>query len=116
MKTRVALIAPNMDGVKNGINRIQPSCAVVLLAAILRQKGYEVFVRDTALEGYDNQVVCPDGKTVTIGESDEKIASWISGTNCDYLGISVLFSSLACHAWNFARIAKDVNPGIKVIV
>lgn len=116
MNKKIALVSPNMNGTKNGVNRIQPSHAIALLAAILRQEGYEVFVRDTALEGYDNQVPYGDGKMVAVGESDEKIASWVSAVKPDYLGISILFSNLAPHAWNIARITKKINPGIKVVV
>ncbi|MBC8373131.1 MAG: radical SAM protein [Phycisphaerae bacterium] len=116
MKKRVALISPNLNGTPNGVNRIQPSHPLCLFATILREKGYEVFVRDTALEGYENQIMRDDGKTVVIGESDEQIVTWLSEIRPDFVGISVLFSNLAPHAWNVGSLARRVNPDVKVIV
>ena len=115
-KGRIAIISPNMNGVKDGINRIQPGHNVGIFAAILKEKGYDVFFRDTALEGYHNQTIQSDGVTITIGETNEQIASWLSKVNPDYLIITILFSNLASHAWNTARISKKVNPECIVVV
>lgn len=114
-KAKVLLMAPNIKGMKDGINRLQPGLGVGYLAAVLRQAGHEVLIRDTALEGHENRKELND-KMVLIGESDEAIASYISNTNPDVLGISVLFSNMIDHAHTIARIAKDVNPEIKVVL
>jgi len=115
-KCRIAIISPNMNGVKGGVNRIQPGHNVGIIAEIFKKQGNEVFFRDTALEGYNNQVINKDGISVSIGESDEQIFSWLFKINPDYLLISVLFSNLASHAWNTAKIAKKANPDCIVIV
>ena len=115
-KERIAIISPNMNGVKDGVNRIQPGHNVGILAEIFKNQGHEVFFRDTALEGYSNQVEHEDGITVSIGETDDQIIEWLSKANPTYVLISVLFSNLASHAWNAAKLAKKVNPSCIVIV
>ena len=115
-KGRVLLISPNLKGMKGGINRIQPSLGIGYLAAVLEKEGHEVFVRDTALEGHDNEVVLKDGRTIVIGEPDESIANYIASINPDIVGISVLFSNLAEHAHTIAGIVKEVSSGSKVIL
>lgn len=116
MKKKVIFFSPNMKGIKDGINRIQPSLGVGYLAAATEKAGYEVFVRDTALEGYENQAVLDDGKTVLIGESNVQIEKYIQNIQPDVIGISVLFSNLAPHAHAIAKIAKKINPGIAVLL
>ena len=115
-KAKVALLTPNLKGIKGGVNRIQPSLGVGYLAAVLQREGHEVHVRDTALERYDNQVLLEDGRTVFIGETDTEIADYIGNINPDVVGISVLFSNLAEHAHSIARIVKEVKPDTYVVV
>ncbi|QPJ64473.1 MAG: radical SAM protein [Candidatus Nitrohelix vancouverensis] len=115
-KGRILLISPNLRGVDGGINRIQPGLGVGYLAAVLEREGHEVYIRDTALEGHSNKILQPDGQTILIGETDEQIASFISDLKPDIVGISVLFSNLAEHAHTVARIIKEVNPAIHVVM
>jgi len=115
-KGKILLISPNLKGVAGGINRIQPGLGVGYLAGVLERDGHEVHVRDTALEGHDNQVLQADGKTILIGEDDAAIGRYIEGLNPDILAISVLFSNLSEHAHTVARIAKRVNPRIVVVM
>ena len=115
-KGKILLISPNLKGIQDGINRIQPGLGIGYLAAVLEKNGHEVFVRDTALEGHYNEKPLDDKKTILIGESDNAIANYISNLNPDIIGISVLFSNLADHAYQISRIAKKVNPGIQVIL
>jgi len=112
---KVLLVTPNIRGIKNGINRLQPSLGVGYLAAVLRQAGHKVYIRDTALEGYSNRQDI-DERMVLIGETDEDIASYIAEINPDVLGISVLFSNMIEHAYRIAGIAKGVNSEIKVVL
>ncbi len=113
---RILLVSPNLKGIKGGMNRIQPGLGIGYLAAVLEREGHEVHVRDTALESRDTEVLLGDGETILIGESDAEIADYISDLNPDIVGISVLFSNLAENAHTVARIAKEVNPRIKVIM
>lgn len=108
-------MAPNIKGTINGINRIQPGLGIGYLGGVLREAGYDVHIRDTALEGYHNEKYLGDN-LVLIGESDDSIASYIADLNPDIVGISAVFSNLIGHAHTIARIAKDVNPEIKVVL
>jgi len=114
-KTKILLLTPNLKGIKNGLNRIQPGLGIGYLGAVLREAGHEVHIRDTALEGYNREEII-DEKMILIGESDDTIASYISNLNPDIIGISILFSNLIDHAHTLAKIAKEVNPKIKVIL
>ena len=116
MKKKVLLISPNIKGIKDGINRIQPSLGMGYLAAVLLNGGYDVYVHDSALEGYNNKVLLDDNKTLLIGESDKQLANYISRIQPDIVGISVLFSNLAEHAHSIARIVKNINPETPVIL
>lgn len=114
-KARVLLMTPNIKGVRDGVNRVQPGLGIGYLGAVLREAGHEVYIRDTALEGYHKEKRLDD-KMVLIGEPDDTIASYISNLNPDIIGISALFSNLMGHAHIIAKIAKDVNPRIKVVL
>ena len=113
---KILLLSPNMKGMKDGINRIQPSLGLGYLASVLEEKGYQVFVRDTALEDYGNQKLLEDGKTVFIGETNDAIQTYIEKIKPDAVGISVLFSNLAAHAFTIAEIVKKINPKTPVIL
>jgi magnesium-protoporphyrin IX monomethyl ester (oxidative) cyclase len=115
-KNKILLISPNLKGVKGGVNRIQPSLGIGYLAAVLEQKGHDVYVRDTALEGYNREVPLENKRMVQIGESEESIADYVSNLKPDIVGISVLFSNLAEHAHTIANIVKKIDRSIKVIL
>jgi len=109
-------MSPNLKGVKGGVNRIQPSLGLGYLAAVLEREGHEVHIRDTALEGHDNELLLKDGKTIMRGESDAEIGKYVLSLGPDIVGISILFSNLAEHAHRIAKIVKEVDPGIKVVM
>lgn len=109
--SRIALISPNMLGTVDGVNRIAPGHGIAIIGAMLRQAGHEVFIRDTALEGYENRDVL-FGNTCRIGESDEHIKAWIEEISPDYLGVSVPFSSMITHAVRCTALAKEVDASI----
>ncbi len=54
-KGRVLLISPNMRGLDDGVNRIQPSLGLMLIASMLINAGHKVKIHDAALEGWDNK-------------------------------------------------------------
>ena len=114
-KARVILISPNLKGVSGGVNRVMPGLGIGYLAAVLRQAGHEVFIRDTALEGYYNEVLLDD-KLILIGETDAQIRDYIADIHPDFVGISALFSNLMSHAHTVARITKEVDPNINVVL
>lgn len=109
-------MTPNIRGLEDSINRIQPSHGVGILAGRLREMGHEVLIRDTALEGYDRIVPNLDGRTVTIGESEEDTARYIEDFDPDVVAVSVLFSNLIEHGKSIVGLTKKINPGIKTIL
>ena len=56
-KGKVLLITPNLKGISDGVNRIQPSLGLMLIAPILEQHGHQVKIYDTALSGWDNRKI-----------------------------------------------------------
>ena len=41
-KAKVLLITPNLKGIADGVNRIQPSLGLMLIAPILEKNGHKV--------------------------------------------------------------------------
>ena len=116
-KGKVLLITPNLKGIGDGVNRIQPSLGLMLMAQMLKDDGHEVKIHDTALDGWNNRkVLDPVNNVVLIGQSDKEISKVISNFAPDVIAISVLFSNLLESAHNIARLAKKINKNIKVIL
>ncbi len=116
-KARVLFITPNLKGMDDGVNRIQPSLGVMLIAGMLEHHGHIVKIHDTALEGWDNRIIVDaKKKKVMIGQSDEDIKKVISNFSPDVVAISVLFSNFLNSAHNIAKLTKQVNNKIKVVL
>jgi len=56
-KAKVLLFSPNLKGMDDGVNRIQPSLGVMLIAAMLEREGHDVRIHDSALEGWDHRIL-----------------------------------------------------------
>lgn len=116
-KARVLLLTPNLKGMDDGVNRIQPSLGVMLIAAMLEKHGHIVKIHDTALEGWNHRIIVDEKKKkVMIGQSDGDIKKVISDFSPDIVAISVLFSNFLNSAHNIAKLTKEVNKNIKVIL
>ena len=116
-KGRILIMTPNLKGMDDGVNRIQPSLGVMLIAAMLERHGHEVKIHDTALEGWENRIIVDQKKKkVMIGQSDEQIKDVIRNFAPDVVAISVLFSNFLTSAHNIAKLAKEVNKDIKVVL
>jgi len=116
-KSKILLVTPNLKGIKDGLNRIQPPLGLMLFAQVLLDEGHEVKIHDFALEGWNNRVDLNEKeKLILIGQTDEQVAKVISDFNPDLLGISILFQNLIEHAQNVAKIAKKVCPKTKVVI
>ena len=107
-KGRILLITPNLKGVKDGLNRIQPSLGLMTIAQSLIDNNHEVKIYDTALEGWDNMVDLGNNK-VMIGQSDKEIENVIREFNPDIVGISILFSNLNQSGHTIAGIVKKMS-------
>ena len=104
-KAKILLITPNLIGIKDGLNRIQPSLGLMTIAQSLLNNNHIVKIHDTALEGWHNKVDLDDNK-IMIGQTDEKIEEVIREFNPDLIGISILFSNLNQSGHNIAKLAK----------
>ena len=115
-KTRILLITPNLKGISDGTNRIQPSLGLMLIGELLIQDGHEIKIYDSALDGWQNRKLIDEkNKIVLIGDNDEVIKNKISDFNPDIVAISVLFSNLLESAHNIANITKKIKPNILTI-
>ena len=115
-KKKILLIAPNLNGVTTGLNRIQPPLGLMLIATSLENAGHIVKIHDTALEGWYTRKEISSRGLVEIGQTDEEILNVIKDFNPSVVGISVLFSNLLSSAHNIARLAKKVNNQIITII
>ena len=116
-KAKILMISPNMRGLDDGVNRIQPSLGLMLMASVLLKSGHEVKIHDTALEGWNNRrLIDPIKRKLVIGQSDEEIEKTISNFSPDIVAITVLFSNFLAASHDVARIAKKVNKNIKVVL
>ena len=116
-KAKILLITPNLKGIADGVNRIQPSLGLMLIAPILEQNGHTVKIYDSALDGWDNrEMIDEKNKIVMIGQKDENIAKVVSDFSPDIAAISVLFSNLLESAHNIAKIIKKVKKNTTVVL
>ena len=116
-KGRVLLLTPNLKGMVDGVNRIQPPLGPMIAAEVIRKHyGHDVKIHDTALADWHNQRLQPDEKTLIIGQDDADIAKVIAGYQPDVVGISALFSNLVDSAHAIARIVKETKPDAQVVL
>ena len=116
-KAKILLITPNLKGVGDGVNRIQPSLGLLLIAPILEKNGHIVKIYDSALDGWQNRnIIDEKNNIVMIGQTNEKIGNIISDFSPDIVAVSVLFSNLLESAHNIARIVKKVKKDTTVIL
>jgi radical SAM superfamily enzyme YgiQ (UPF0313 family) len=112
---RILLLTPNLKGVRDGLNRIQPPLGPMIAAEVMRRQGHTVRIHDTALAGWNNQVAI-DEKTVLIGQTDPEIETVIADFAPDVIGISALFTNLMKSAHRIAALAKRVRPRAIVVL
>jgi anaerobic magnesium-protoporphyrin IX monomethyl ester cyclase len=116
-KAKILLISPNLKGIADGVNRIQPSLGLMLIASVLERNGHTVKIYDAALDGWNNRRMLDEkNKIVMIGQSDDKIAKVISDFSPDIAAVSVLFSNLLESAHNIAKIVKKVKKSTVTVL
>ena len=117
-KARVLLVTPRLVVNKGELNRMQPPLGLMIFAQMLIDDGHTVKIHDFALEGWDNhQVIDPmNDSLLSVGQSDEDIASLISEFSPDILAISVMYSTLMEETKNLAKIAKRLNKKTTVVI
>ena len=116
-KSKVLLITPNLKGMADGVNRIQPSLGLMLIGQVLVDNGHIVKIHDAALEGWENKKILDSGKKIiAVGQTDENIKKVVYDFSPDVVAISVLFSNLLESAHNIAKLVKQVNKNITVVL
>ena len=115
-KERVLLITPNLNGIKDGSNRIQPILGLMLIASLVEKDGHIVKIHDTALEGWNTRREISSRGLIEIGQTDDEIANLIKDFNPTVVGISVLFSNLINSTHKIAKIVKKTNKDIITII
>ena len=85
------------------------------IGAVLDREGYEVEIVDCASEGYDT--LTDIGKDrVVYGLTSDQIRARIEQYRPQVVGISCLFSTLEKRMLEIARIAREVDPGIIIVI
>ncbi len=69
-KLKILLITPNLKGIMDGLNRIQPPLGLMLIAQVLLDDGHHVKIHDTALEGWNNKKLIDSKKKNNIDRSN----------------------------------------------
>ncbi len=115
-KERVLLITPNLNGIKDGLNRIQPPLGLMLIANLVEKDGHIVKIYDTALEGWNTRREISSRGLIEIGQTDDEITNLIKDFNPTVVGISVLFSNLINSTHKIAKIVKKANKDIITII
>lgn len=85
------------------------------IAAALEQGGYEVQVLDAFIEGWEQSTPVPPDQLL-VGLRYEEIKERIAEARPDLVGITSMFTSQRRNVHAVARVAKEVDSGIRVIV
>ena len=94
---------------------VEPLGIMYLANVVRREKGVDVAILDSQVEGYDNDKIGEDGLN-TYGLSDDDIARRVNDFHPDVVGISSLFSSQFPNAVHLANVVKQINPDIVVVL
>lgn len=86
------------------------------MAAVLRQKGYEVAILDCLIEGFElGERVCADNN-LRYGLLDNEIMERIAAFKPDLVGVSAIFSAMDFDAKNICRLAKQAFPEVPTVL
>jgi len=86
------------------------------IAAILEKNNYNVKIFDALTEGFNHREKSTDGKIFRIGLPNSEIINFIKEHQPDIVGISNPFTSQAYNMFGMARLVKEINSGIPVVV
>ena len=113
---KVLLIAPpSMTNNERNDTSPTTSLGIGYIAAVLEKAGYEVKILDAFVEGWD-QVVRVSPEKLLVGMPFADIKEFIAAEKPDVVGISSMFTIQQNNAHQVARVTKEVDPNIKVIV
>lgn len=111
---RVLLINPKSSVSKGSIRRIPTPLGLLYMASVLEENRYEVYVLDSALEGYENVI---EGEHSEIyGLNDQDLVHRIKEVNPDIVGVTCLFSKLEQETEHTSRLVKYALPDVPVVI
>jgi len=109
---KVLLLTPPAFTFKDAIDISPlPPMGLGYLAAVLRNKGLDVRIIDSLIEGWEEREEIND-KEIRVGLHFSKIKEIIEEYNPDLIGINMLFTKQRSNAHKIFEIAKLVNPKI----
>lgn len=112
---KVLLIKPPVYYAKVSIKRCTTPLGLAYTAAVLEKNNIDVKILDCYLEGYENVVAAFPGH-VKVGLNDKDIKKAISEYKPDFVGITCILSSEISNCFGIAKLTKEVNPNIKVVL
>ena len=113
---QVVLIYPPITtyGGENSETSAIPPLGVAYIAAFVEQEGHKVRLIDGVSEAIHQKQ--PMGKGTRIGLSDEQIKDEFRTFRPRLVGISSMYSAYADDAYRMARLAKEVDPDVVVVL
>jgi len=93
---------------------ISPVLGLAYIASHLEKNGVEVKIIDAAAEGINNKIQI--GNKIRFGLSEEEIKKRIKGFSPDIIGITCISTPHSSDAHEAARIVKEVDPHILVVM
>jgi len=88
---------------------------IAYIASVLEHDGYNVQILDAFIEGWEQETRINDEK-ILVGLSYEKIKDIIKKVNPDVVGITSMFTSQRKNAHQVAKMVKEVDEDIVVLV
>jgi anaerobic magnesium-protoporphyrin IX monomethyl ester cyclase len=96
-------------------NPIPPPLGIAYLAAYAQERGYSVRILDALAEGW-NRIHPLEDDFFRVGLSDEQILNRLQEWRPDVVGITNPFTSQSEYMFHVAKLVKEFNPSIKVVV
>ncbi|KKR11053.1 MAG: hypothetical protein A2694_01065 [Candidatus Blackburnbacteria bacterium RIFCSPHIGHO2_01_FULL_40_17] len=97
------------------LNAFQP-LGIGYMANVLLKNGYKVNILDVLAEGNDQEEIVEEGKYRYVGLPQEEIKKRIKIIAPDIVGVTMPFTAQSKAGHEMARLVKEINPKIKVVV
>lgn len=113
---KVLLIQPPAfsDNLRNNMNPNAP-LGIAYIGAMLEREGYDVKILDAFIEGWDQEERINPEK-IRVGLSFAQIKEVVAAYDPDVVCVTSMFTSQRKNAHAVARVAKEVDPKMVVIV
>lgn len=112
---RTLLIMPPITLSEGTVKRVIPPLGLSYIAAYLESQDIPCDILDCVVEGLDNEELVGD-RTWRYGLSDAALRARLTDLAPEIVGISIIYSSDLPNLYTVARIAKEVNPNVTVVV